>query len=259
MQKIKYGVCLAIAMLAGLSSVPAKAQCALSVGWFNFPPYSTAEAGADPTGLDIELARAVADAAGCQLRFQERSWTAILRGVEDGSIDMATSASRTPEREAFAYYASSYRQEQMRLVVRTGDAAKHPLADLGDIVKDSLRIGASKSFYYGERFAELEKDAAFSALVDVANEDAQHLGKLLAGRLFGFLTDPLILPPLLKAKGAEGQVELHPIKVLDHPVHMIFSRKSVKPEILERIETATRELKASGKLDAIVARYGQVN
>jgi ABC-type amino acid transport substrate-binding protein len=53
-----------------------------------FPPYATLDETGQPAGFSVDLLRAVARAAGLELRFTTGPWDRVWRGLVDGDPDV---------------------------------------------------------------------------------------------------------------------------------------------------------------------------
>ena len=101
-------------LVAGLSSAgPANAVCTLRIGWEPYVPYSFAVEDGAVTGADIDLMRQVAEAIGCDPRFEELPWARQLLELRSGALDVAMSASWTAEGAEFVHFSVPYRQSEM--------------------------------------------------------------------------------------------------------------------------------------------------
>ena len=97
---------LGLFALAG-GSATADADCRLRVGWEPYAIYTYADESGKVSGADIDLMREIGRELGCEITFKEAPWTRVLLEVENGTIDVSTSTSRTPEREKFAWFSNN--------------------------------------------------------------------------------------------------------------------------------------------------------
>jgi PAS domain S-box-containing protein len=66
----------------------------------NYPPYEFVDEDGNPAGYNVELTRAVAEAAGLRVEIQLDDWVEIRRGLESGEIDAVHGMFYSPERDA---------------------------------------------------------------------------------------------------------------------------------------------------------------
>lgn len=261
------GVKAAFSLLTSLAAVllvlapigrdgAAEAACRLSVGWEPYAVYTFLDEQGDLTGADIELIEAIAQEIDCVLTFRELPWARVMLEIESGALDVATSASRSAEREAFAHFSEPYRSAEVAIYVRRGESDKHALADLRAIAQTGFRLGVIAGYHYGEEFAELMKDEAFAAQVDATVDYPTNLRKLLHGRIDGYLVDDVgVLVAEAKHLGITDQIERHPRRFAGEALHLIFSEKSVDPALVQAVNEAIRRLEADGRLKRIMQKY----
>jgi len=176
--------------------------------------------------------------------------------LENGVIDVTSSTSRTPERERFAYFSEPYREAEMAVFVRRGEAGNYALEDLSSIPGIGFRLGVITAYYYGPEFADLMKDPKFAARVDGAADYETNIRKLLHGRIDGFLVDDVgVALGEAKALGVEDRIERHPVRVAGDELHFMFSRKTVDPATFAALNASLVKRIADGRVDEIKARY----
>jgi polar amino acid transport system substrate-binding protein len=232
----------------------AQAECLLTSSWDPWEPYQY-QIKDTLTGLDVELAQAILQQAGCKVTFKKRPWARALTEIEAGTIDFVTGASRNPERELYANFSEPYRDETMVLLVRKGEAGKFPLQTLNDLLLTEFRLGVVRDFYYGEEHKQLMLNETYRKKVSVVPSDAQNLKKLLTGRVDGILIDRYTGPFLARQEGGNTQIEQHPVKVSSSDIFLMFSKKSVDPAQIQKINAALATLRSNGGYQAILNRY----
>lgn len=248
---------VAVALLApGLPVADAVAACALRMGWEPYAIYTFADQGDEPTGVDIELIKAVADDVGCEVTFRQLPWARMVLELENGVIDVTSSTSRTPEREHFAYFSEPYRVAEMAVFVRRGEAANYALETLSSVPGVGFRLGVITGYYYGPEFARLMEDPQFAAQVDGAAEYETNLRKLLHGRIDGLLVDDAgVAMGEAKSLGIEDRIERHPVPVAGDELHFMFSRKTVDPATFAALNASLAKMIADGRVDKVMAKY----
>lgn len=110
-----------------------------------YPPYVFVDAASGDKkviGLDIELAKQIADKLGVKLEVQDMSFSALLSSVTANKVDIAVGGIfPTAEREKAMAFSKSYLPTEQKLLIRKEDAAKYKsAADL-----KGASIGAEKS------------------------------------------------------------------------------------------------------------------
>jgi polar amino acid transport system substrate-binding protein len=248
-------VCLAWAAAMALEA-PAAEPCTLRVGWEPYAPFTFADENGEATGADIDLITAVADAVGCAIVPVELPWARILKEVEQGTLDLSTSTSRTPEREQWALFSRPYRETEIAIYVRRGETQRFALQELAEIPEQQLRLGVIVDYYYGEALAEAASDPGFAAWIDGAPDYPTNIRKLVSGRIDGFLVeDVAVVEAELARMGMSEAVERYPLRIPGQKLHFMFSRETVEPDLVAQVDAAIAQMRADGRLDAITAKY----
>ena len=121
-------------------------------------PYFAPNEFIDPTktgdeqyvGMDIEIAKYIADKIGVELRIVPLDFTAVLAGIADGKYDMAISAiAYSPERASAMTLSNVYKTSGgYGFMVRTEDADKYnSIEDLKDAVVITQSGSVQESLY----------------------------------------------------------------------------------------------------------------
>lgn len=248
-------VCLAWAATMALE-VPAAEPCTLRVGWEPYAPFTFADENGEATGADIDLIAAIADEIGCAVVPVELPWARILKEVEQGTLDLSTSTSRTPERDQWALFSKPYRETEIAIYVRRGETPRFALRELADIPEQQLRLGVIVDYWYGEALAEAASDPVFAAWIDGAPDYPTNIRKLVSGRIDGFLVeDVAVVEAELARMGMSGRIERYPLRIPGQKLHFMFSRETVAPDLVAQVDATVAQMRADGRLDAIRAKY----
>lgn len=90
-------------------------------------------------GIDIDLARRLADALGAEVRFVETSWPTLMSDLKTGRYDIAMSGvSNIPSRQTEAYFSDAYHVGGKTPISRCEDAAK--FRQLSDINRPDVSV-----------------------------------------------------------------------------------------------------------------------
>lgn len=232
------------------------AQCRLQVGWEPYAPYTYADDSGQVTGADIDIISAVAERIGCTLEYRRLPWARILREIENGSLDVSTSTSLTPERAVWAWFSEPYRQTDMAIYVRKGESDRYRLERLEQIPAQGFRLGIIVGYFYGEDIDRLLADPSFAPWVDGATDYRTNIVKLINGRIDGYLVeDVTVMAAELEALGLGDQVERYPLPVPGEKLHFMFGKSSVDESIVDKVNAALATMRDDGQLQAIIDRY----
>lgn len=252
--------CRLVAMLglAATMLVPAgaKAECTLVLGWESYAVYTFLKSGSVLTGADIELLRATAKEVGCTLQYRQYGWQRIHEQLKTGGVDVATSATLSPERERYAYFSVPYRRAEMAIYVRRGESGRFDISSLQSIAGTDFRLGTIGSYEYGAPFSDLIRDPAFAERLRPAADYKAALRRLIDGRVDGFLTDDVgVMVAEARALGIEAEVERYPLALPAQEIRFMFSRVSVDPAIVAAFDKSLERMKADGRIRAILDRF----
>lgn len=249
--------CLAFAVVALTPlGAPAAKPCTLRVGWEPYAPYTYADDQGRVVGADIELIEAIADEVGCSVDLVELPWARILKEIESGTLDVSTSTSLTPERSAWGWFSEPYRETEIAIYTRRGEAERFALDSLADVPGQGLRLGVIVDYYYGDELAALASDPAYAAWLDGAPDYETNILKLINGRIDGFLVeDVAVMQAELERRGATDGVERHPLRIPGQPLRFMFSRRTVDPALVDEIDAAIERIRADGRMAAIMGKY----
>jgi len=251
------GLALAAAFWAAMPGTAATAdECHLRVGWEPYGVYTFRNPDGDLVGADIDLVKANAEEAGCKVSFHEMPWVRILLALQKGTLEVATSASWTEERNRFAYYSKTYRYAEMAVFVRRGEVDRYPINSLADIRGIDFTLGVIVGYHYNDEVDELMKDPAFAARIDGAVDYRTNIRKLVHGRLDGYLAEDVnVMIAEANILGLGEKVERHPMPVSGDQLHLMFSRKTVDPAIVSKMDAAIVEMRGDGRLQAMIDKY----
>lgn len=234
---------------------PPTPTCTLTMGWDPWEPYHFEDVDGKLRGLEIELVEAIANGAGCTVRYERGQWNQLLAKLDRGEIDLLTAATPTEERKAYALFSQPYRSESFRLFVRSGEAERFSGQDLASLIAGGMRVGTTLGYVYTPEISALrDADATAGAFVDHPEAELAFLA-LIENRVDGVLEDPYVAAAILRRRGWQELVVQHPLDLGENQVSYMFSKASVKPEVVARFDQSLSSLKNAGRLDEIIRRY----
>lgn len=234
----------------------------LSNAWYFWYPYQYEEMTGvleELTGLDVELTREIVARTGRIVAYQPEAWQEHIEAVEAGALDMASGATFTARRAAFARFSEPYRFEDNSLFVLSGDAGLWSFEDLDGFLRllerEQPPLAVVAGYVYADpalnRFLDQHRDDPW--IVETAN-DGESLQLLLNGQVEGFLADRTVGASLLWE--SETGERVREIRLgIRTPLHLMLSRATVPPAVAEEINAAIREFRGSGEYRNIMTRY----
>lgn len=271
MKRMKLAVCLALALalciglMAGCSGsatptpapsapaasstpAPAPEKTTLTMGTnAEFPPYEFYEGGA-VTGIDAEIAAAIAGKLGMELVIEDMEFDSIISSVKSGKIDMGMAGMTvTDERLEEVNFTTSY-ATGVQVIIVPEDSA---IASVDDLLAEgaSHTIGVQLSTT-GDLYATWDIEDEGLGTVDRYNKGADAVMALKNGQVDCVIIDNEPAKAFVAAN--EG------LKILDTAYatedYAICIAKE-NTELLEQVDTALQELIADGTVQSIIEKY----
>lgn len=241
-------------LISILLATPIKAKD-LSVGWELWYPYQYHNAERQLVGLDIDSFKTIMAEAKLTFTIAEIPWKTHLNFIRTGKMDMAMGASRSKEREDYAYFSHPYRKETVKLFVKKGNAKNIQLNTLADLASSPYMVGVESGYYYGNDYQELIKTSAFQANISEVIDLEQNVTLLMNGHLDGFLVDPNTMQSFVKKYQMEGELEQHSLAIYSADIFIMLSKESSDTGTLAKINKAITALLKNGELQRINASW----
>lgn len=204
-----------------------------------FPPYEFYE-GDEVVGIDAEVAAAIAKELGMELKIEDMAFDSIISAVTGGKADIGVAGMTvTDERKENVDFTDTYAKATQVIIVQE----KSDIAGPDDLTgkKVGVQLGTT-----GDLYADDIEDAE----VERYNKGFEAVQALQQGKIDAVVIDGE--PAKEFVKEAEG------LKILDEAFteeEYAIAVKKGNDELVEKINKALGDLKDSGKLDEIVAKY----
>jgi L-cystine transport system substrate-binding protein len=207
-----------------------------------YRPFSFHDASGALTGFDVEIAQAVADKLGLEVKFQETQWDAIFAGLDAGRFDViANQVSINPEREAKYLFSEPYTVSRGVVVTTDSDDSITSFADLsGKTTAQSL----TSNWY--------ELATSSGAKVEAVEGWAQAVALLQQGRVDATINDQLTFLDYEKTNSPTG---LKIAAETDDTSSSAFAFTKDKQALVDAVDGALSELRADGTLASISEKY----
>ncbi len=228
--------------------------CKLTVRFEQYPPQAYLDKEHQWHGMDVEMAKALLNEAGCEYRFVRIPWARSLEMMQRGEVDMMLSVSKNPLRQKFIHFIGPQRQENIVLI----SLASSPITieKFNNLNTFGKPIAIQKGAYYGEKLARMleEDDKDNSHFIVIPNNEAK-LSLLHRGRVSGVIEEKLNILHQIKNTPQLTNTAVYPVVVHVNPVYFALSRASTSPLLLVKLNKAFATLQQNDILTRIAQKY----
>lgn len=204
-----------------------------------FPPYEYYD-GDDVVGIDVEIAQAVCDELGKELVVEDMAFDSIITSVASGKADFGLAGiTITDTRKESVNFSDTYAHAS-QVVIVTEDS---DITCVDDLTGKTLgvQLGTTGDIYAGD---------VEGAIVERYNKGFEAVQAMMTGKIDAVIIDQ----EPAKAFVAENEgIKILEEKFTEEDYAMAIAKDN--DELVEAVNEALATLKASGKLDEIVAKY----
>ena len=230
-----------------------------SAGWELWYPYQYHNKERQLVGLDIDIFKAIMEAASVSYSIAELPWKTHLHFVKTGKIDLAMGASWSEKRASYAYFTLPYRKETVKLFVKRGNAKKIKLNHLQDLAGSNYIIGVESGYFYGEDYQTLIKNDEFRANISESIDLEENVTLVMKEHLDGFLVDPYTMQAFVEKYAMENEFEAHPLNIYNADIFIMLSKQSTDTALLNKLNQAIKTLTENGSFEAIYSDWNRNN
>lgn len=204
-----------------------------------FPPYEYYD-GDVVVGIDVEIAKAIADEVGAELVIDDMAFDSILTAVQSGKADMGIAGlTVTEDRLENVDFSNSYAIATQVIIVQNDSVIDDP-DDLGGKTV-GVQLGTT-----GDIYAEEIEDVT----IERYNKGFEAVQALLQGKVDAVIIDNE--PAKVFVEQNEG------LRIVDKEFTVeeyAIAVKKGNTDLLNKINKAIEKLQESGKLQEIVDKY----
>lgn len=205
-----------------------------------FPPYEYYD-GEDIVGIDVEIAQAVADKLGLELKVEDMEFDSIVTAVQSGKADLGLAGMTVREdRKRSVNFSDSYATGIQAVIVREDS----DIASVDDLEGKMIGVQLMTT---GDLYATDDYGEEF---VEQYNKGADAVMSLTQGKVDAVIIDNEPAKNFVKAN--EG------LKILDTEYAVEDYAACINKEndaLLEAVNGALAELKNDGTLQSIIDKY----
>ena len=204
-----------------------------------FPPYEFHE-GDDVVGIDADIARAIGEEMGMEVKIEDMAFDSIIPAVTSGKADFgAAGMTVTEDRKKNVDFTDTYATATQVIIVKEGSDIAGPDDLTGK--KIGVQLGTT-----GDIYADDIEDAE----VERYNKGFEAVQALTQDKIDAVVIDG--------EPAKEFVAEADGLKILDEAFteeeYAIAVAKD-NDDLLKKLNEALASLKESGKIDEIVAKY----
>lgn len=205
-----------------------------------FPPYEYYE-GEEIVGIDVEVARAIADKLGLELEIQDMEFGSIITAVQTGKVDMGLAGMTvTEERMQNVNFTTTYATGIQSIIVVEGS----DIQSADDLPGHMIGVQLSTT---GDIYAIDEFGAEY---VEEYSKGADAVLALTQGKVDAVIIDNQ--PAINFVAANEGLVILDTAYAVEDYAACISKDN---PELQAAVNQALEELIADGTIQAILDKY----
>lgn len=209
-----------------------------------FPPYEYYE-GDQVVGIDAEIAGAVAEKLGLELKIEDMEFDSIITAVQTGKADMGLAGiTVTDERKQSVNFSDSY-ATGIQVIIVAEDSDIAGVDDLAD-KKIGVQLATTGDIYAKDDFGEDH--------VEEYNKGADAVMALKQGKVDAVIIDN---EPAKSFVAANEGLKILDTEYVTEDYAACMNKENA--ELLEAVNGALAELKADGTLQEIIDKYITAN
>lgn len=230
--------CLALVSCKDKQKEPETLKVGINV---DFPPFEYYENG-KPAGLDVELANIIGEKLNKKVILEEMEFNTLFAALSTNKIDVIISGvDITEERKKTFNFSDGYYNNKLSLVVKEGDTTITAVEDLQG-KKVGTELGTTADTY---------ADSLNSITNVKYNSGAVAVMNLKAGKVDAVILDKPVAQQVLLTN--DGCQILEGVKLVSSETGIVVNKNN--PELLKEINAVIKELKETGKLQELIAKY----
>ena len=206
-----------------------------------FPPYEYHDGG-EIVCIDVEVAGAIAEKMGLTLEIEDIAFDSIIPELQSGKADIGAAGMTVSEdRLKNVDFSDTYTTASQVIIVKEDSDIAGPDDLAGKII--GVQLGTTGDIYASDYEAE-------GSTIERYNKGFEAVQAMIQGKIDAVVID--VEPAKVFVSQNEG------IKILDEALTVeeyAIAVKKGNTELLDQINGALAELKASGELQAIIDKY----
>ena len=252
---MKRSIAFTLCFFALASGICAMAQETIVVKGTLWAPFN-GDPASDKPGYAIEIMKAVFEPEGIKIDYKMTPWRNVIREFNEGKIDAAVGASKDDCPNAIFPELEIADTRYVFFALPKSKWRYNGVDSLGQI-----KLGVIESYVYGEEVDKYIASAKNSDSIESAVGDGaleSNIKKLHVGRIDALLEAPQVFSWTLRTMGLPESAFVIVGSLSEFQKNYVaFSpAKASSKKYAKMLDDGVRELRRTGKLSAILARYG---
>lgn len=198
--------------------------------------------GAEPIGIDIDIAKAITDKLGYKLEIHDMDFGGLIASLQNGQVDFVASAmSATDDRKKSVDFSDIYYTSKHVVVSKKGSGIKS-VADL-----EGKKVGAQLGSIQQDKANELAEETPLT--VDARNRIPELIQEIKVGRMDAAIIEDTTAQGYLEGN---SDIESFTIEDTDGGYAIAFPKDS---ELTEKFNQELKKMIENGEIDNIVKKY----
>jgi PAS domain S-box-containing protein len=204
-------------------------------GDHNFPPFEFLDARGRPAGYNVDLTRAIAAKMGIDIQFRLGPWRQIIKGLEDGEIDVVPGMFYSSQRAATFEFTPRHLMCHYVTAVREGHG---PPPKTWDALTDKAIV-----IQRGDLMHDVLVERGIDARITLAETQVDVLQELAQGKHDCAVVARLTALHVIREHGLQGlQLSGHPMYTADYCYAFAAGQTALMTQFTEGLA----ELRESG-------------
>lgn len=210
-----------------------------------FPPYEYYE-GDKIVGIDAEIAAAIAEKLGMELKIEDMAFDSIIPAITSGKVDMGMAGMTVnDERKQSVNFSDSYATGVQAVIVAEDSA----ITSVDDLSVGGLKIGVQSSTT-GDIYMTDDLEDEGLATVQRYNKGADAVQALVTGKVDCVVIDN---EPAKAFVAANEGLKILPTAYTEEDYSIAFAKGNT--ELQSKVNAALKELIADGTVAKIIDKY----
>ena len=233
----------------------------LKAATLDYPPYQYLENG-EPKGIAVEIIQEALRRTGVsQVVFEFYPWNRSVYLVRSGNSDLLFNAGKNAARQQWGDYVESTLILQKYVLFKRKELTIQVNAQFDNVFNNNIAIRLG--YLYGSGVFRQALEGGKFGEIFYSNSTKQSIDLLLGKRIDFFVGDYLPIMHFINKNNLMDRVDVvkesqdhsKNMEVLIWPTYILFSKKNIKNEYVNEVNSALQKMKADGYVERVLDKY----